>query len=171
MQIAIRRNDRSRANDDALLVTWRGLAPTLALAAAATLAIAVFALAIGTVRISPATTVAVLFDHLPFMASDRFTPTEDAIIWQVRLPRVVLAGLVGATLGVSGAAYQAVFRNPLAEPYLMGVAAGASVGATLIIVSPLFVTAGVLSPLPPAAFVGASAASRYRRWVHRSSRT
>lgn len=137
-----------------MLVTWRTLAPTFAWAAVATIAVAIFALGLGTARISPATTISVLIDHLPFVAVDSVTSTEDAIIWQVRLPRVVLAGLVGATLGLSGAAYQAVFRNPLAEPYIMGVAAGASVGATLIIVSPLFVTAGVLSPLPPAAFAG-----------------
>jgi iron complex transport system permease protein len=154
MLITRSRGDFARA-DEQMLVTWRGLAPTFALAGAGTLAIALLALALGAVRVSPATTVAVLVDHLPFVASDDFTRTQEAIIWDVRLPRVVLAGLVGATLGVSGAAYQAVFRNPLAEPYLMGVAAGASVGATLIIVSPLFVTAGIFSPLPPAAFLGA----------------
>ncbi|MEX0749758.1 MAG: iron ABC transporter permease, partial [Dehalococcoidia bacterium] len=100
-------------------------------------------------------TIAVLLDHVPFISVSGGTATEDAIVWHVRLPRVLLAGMVGATLGLSGAAYQAVFRNPLAEPYIMGVAAGASVGATLIIVSPLFVTAGILNPLPLAAFAGA----------------
>ncbi|MDQ3578804.1 MAG: iron ABC transporter permease, partial [Actinomycetota bacterium] len=50
---------------------------------------------------------------------------EAAIVWQVRVPRVLLAGLVGAALAVSGAAYQGVFRNPLADPYLLGAAAGA----------------------------------------------
>jgi iron complex transport system permease protein len=156
MQLAPPRPAVARArDDDQLLVSWRTLAPTLALAAAATMAVAIFALGLGTARIAPATTIAVLLDHLPFVSIGGFTRTEDAIIWQVRMPRVVLAGLVGATLGISGAAYQAVFRNPLAEPYIMGVAAGASVGATLIIVSPLFVTSGVLSPLPLAAFAGA----------------
>ena len=51
----------------------------------------------------------------------------------MRAPRVVLAALVGGMLAVSGAAYQGVFRNPLADPYLLGVAAGAGLGATLAI--------------------------------------
>jgi iron complex transport system permease protein len=109
----------------------------------------------GTERIAPQTTLRVLLDHLPFISVSGATATEDAIIWQIRAPRVALAGIVGATLAFAGAAYQGVFRNPLAEPYVIGVSAGASVGATLIIVSPLFVASGVLSPLPPAAFAGA----------------
>ncbi len=55
-------------------------------------------------------------------------------MWQIRAPRVVLGGLVGAMLAGGGAAYQGVFRNPLADPYLLGVAAGAGLGATLVIV-------------------------------------
>jgi iron complex transport system permease protein len=109
----------------------------------------------GTVRIPPQTTFAVLADRVPLVSIGGYTAVQEAIIWDVRAPRVVLAGVVGATLGFAGAAYQGVFRNPLAEPYLLGVAAGASVGATLIIVSPLYVSAGLLSPLPPAAFAGA----------------
>jgi len=155
MQIARPRMASARNADERLLLTWRTLAPQFALAVVATGAVAVFALGIGTARISPGVTMAVLVDHLPWVSTGGFTRTQDAIIWDVRLPRVMLAGLVGATLGMAGAAYQAVFRNPLAEPYIIGVAAGASVGATLIIVSPLFVTAGLLSPVPPAAFAGA----------------
>jgi len=55
----------------------------------------------------------------------------DPIVWQIRLPRVMMAALVGAALGVSGAVYQGLFRNPLADPYLMGAASGAAFGATL----------------------------------------
>lgn len=62
------------------------------------------------------------------------TAQQQAILWQIRLPRVVLGALVGASLAVSGAAYQGVFRNPLADPYLLGVSAGAGLGATLAIV-------------------------------------
>lgn len=137
------------------LLTWRALSPSIGLAAAVLLAVALFAVSWGTVHIAPQTTLSILLDHLPFISTGEHAAVDDAIIWDVRLPRVVLAGLAGATLAFSGAAYQGVFRNPLAEPYLLGVAAGASVGATLIIVSPLYVTAGVLSPLPPAAFGGA----------------
>ena len=52
------------------------------------------------------------------------SPTEEAILWEIRVPRVVLAALVGAMLALAGATYQGVFRNPLADPYLLGVAAG-----------------------------------------------
>jgi iron complex transport system permease protein len=133
----------------------RGLRVEVALAMLATLSIALFAVAWGTVPIPPGETLAILLDHLPWVSTGEHAPAHDAIIWQIRAPRVLVAGLVGATLAFSGAAYQGIFRNPLAEPYLLGVAAGASVGATVIIVSPLFVTAGLLSPVPPAAFAGA----------------
>jgi iron complex transport system permease protein len=140
------------------LMTWRALAPTYALALAATVAVALFAVSWGTVHIAPLTTLSILIGHLPFVSTGEHSATTEAIIWQVRAPRVLLAGLVGATLAYSGAAYQGVFRNPLAEPYLIGVASGAAVGATLIIISPLFVAAWIISPLPPAAFAGALSA-------------
>ena len=60
---------------------------------------------------------------------------DTAIVWQIRLPRVVLGALVGAMLAGGGAAYQGVFRNPLADPYLLGVAAGGGLGATIVIVA------------------------------------
>jgi iron complex transport system permease protein len=171
MQIARPHIGMARGSDEQLLVTWRSLAPAIALSALVTFVVAVFALSVGTVRIAPSTTLAVLIDHLPFVQAEGFTRTENAIVWEVRLPRVVLAGLVGATLGLSGAAYQGVFRNPLAEPYIMGVAAGASVGATIIIVSPLFVTAGILSPVPIAAFCGAIIAVALAYGLARVGRT
>lgn len=80
---------------------------------------------------------------------------EAAILWQIRVPRVVLAGLVGAALAGSGAAFQSVFRNPLADPYLLGAAAGAGLGATLAVVAAPSVTGWVVGPLPLAAFAGA----------------
>ncbi|WP_376771671.1 FecCD family ABC transporter permease [Actinokineospora xionganensis] len=80
---------------------------------------------------------------------------EAAIVWQVRFPRVVLAGLVGAALAVSGAAYQGVFRNPLADPYLLGAAAGAGMAATLVVVTAPSAAGWIIGPLPLAAFAGA----------------
>jgi iron complex transport system permease protein len=76
---------------------------------------------------------------------------EAAIVWELRVPRVLLAGLVGAALSMSGATFQGVFHNPLADPYLLGAAAGAGMAATLVV---------VLAPapsgwVPPAAFAGA----------------
>ena len=81
--------------------------------------------------------------------------TAEAALLQLRLPRVVLAVLVGAGLAVSGAAYQGVFRNPLADPYLLGAAAGAGLGATLVIAYSPAQSLGPVSVLPVAAFAGA----------------
>jgi iron complex transport system permease protein len=77
------------------------------------------------------------------------------IIWNVRMPRVVLAGIVGAMLSLAGASYQGVFRNPLVDPYLLGVAAGAGLGATIVFAIGRANTSGwLVDPLPLAAFVG-----------------
>jgi cobalamin transport system permease protein len=80
---------------------------------------------------------------------------EAAIVWQIRVPRVVLAGLVGGALAVAGAAFQGVFRNPLADPYLLGAAAGAGMAATLVVVAAPVRGAWWVDPLPLAAFAGA----------------
>ena len=76
-----------------------------------------------------------LLAHVPLLHFHTGTPAIDqAIVWQLRAPRVVLAGMVGAMLAAGGASYQGLFRNPLADPYLLGVAAGAGLGATVEIV-------------------------------------
>ncbi len=92
------------------------------------LAALVVALAVG-VSVGPAdlslTTVAeALLVRLPWHPALSVPPIDVAIVWQIRLPRVILGALVGAMLAGGGAAYQGVFRNPLADPYLLGVAAG-----------------------------------------------
>ncbi len=75
------------------------------------------------------------------------------IVWTIRMPRVVLAGIVGAMLSLAGASYQGVFRNPLVDPYLLGVAAGAGLGATIVFAWGRASTAGWwIDPLPLAAF-------------------
>jgi iron complex transport system permease protein len=112
---------------------------------------AVGSLTLGPAGIDPWGAVREALDHLPLVSLDSgLSAQEAAIVWQIRVPRLVLAGLVGATLAGSGAAYQGVFRNPLADPYLLGVAAGAGLGATIAIVSGL-----PSSTIPPLAFVGA----------------
>jgi iron complex transport system permease protein len=83
------------------------------------------------------------------------TAREAAIVWELRVPRVILAGLVGAALASSGAAFQGVFRNPLADPYLLGAAAGAGMAATMVVVLLPATTGWVIGPLPLAAFAGA----------------
>ncbi len=80
---------------------------------------------------------------------------DAGIVWEVRLPRVILAGLVGAALAMAGAAFQGVFRNPLADPFLLGAAAGAGMAATIVVVAAPSVTGWIIGPLPLAAFAGA----------------
>ncbi|SLM90866.1 ABC transporter (iron.B12.siderophore.hemin), permease component [Brevibacterium yomogidense] len=80
------------------------------------------------------------------------TPIEDGIIWSLRLPRIVGAAVVGAGLALCGAVMQATTRNPLADPYLLGLSSGASVGAVIALVL------GLQALLPVAAFLGAMVA-------------
>ena len=117
---------------------------------AAFLVVAVFAGAlVGPVHLGVVDVVRGTFAHA-FGLHSPLSRTNDAILWEIRLPRVVLGAIVGATLAAAGAAYQGVFRNPLADPYLLGVAAGGGLGATAIIVS-----GGSSEWLPVAAFAGA----------------
>jgi iron complex transport system permease protein len=96
-----------------------------------------------------------LLDGLPFIEIDSgLTATERAIVTQIRLPRVALGLMVGATLSLSGAAYQGAFRNPLADPYLLGIAAGAGLGATIAITEGLGDGRGAFDAVPLAAFAG-----------------
>ena len=81
-----------------------------------------------------------------------WTGAHERIIWELRLPRVLLAALTGAGLALSGAALQATTRNPLADPFLLGVSAGAALGAVAVI-SHIGAFAGIYS-LPIAAFIG-----------------
>jgi iron complex transport system permease protein len=84
--------------------------------------------------------------------SEPLAPLRDSVIWELRLPRVLLAAAVGAGLAASGAVLQAVTRNALADPYLLGVSSGASTGAVLVLV--LGVGSGVFSLSAGALFGG-----------------
>ncbi|WP_245966725.1 FecCD family ABC transporter permease [Sphaerisporangium album] len=105
-------------------------------AALAVLAVCVLlGLVIGAVGMPVKGVVLELLDRLPFVSADSgLSPVEKGLLVQLRLPRVVLAAVVGGLLAMSGAGYQGVFRNPLADPYLLGAAAGAGLTATLMIV-------------------------------------
>ncbi|NDC46944.1 MAG: iron ABC transporter permease, partial [Actinobacteria bacterium] len=97
-----------------------------------------------------------LLDRLPFVSVESgVTDAQWNIVWQIRAPRVVLAALVGAMLSIAGASYQGAFRNPLVDPYLLGVAAGAGLGATVAFVVNRDITEQwFIDPVPLAAFVG-----------------
>lgn len=125
------------------------------LAAAFLLAALLVGLGVGAVGIGPGGIIRSALSHLPFLhVHSPLSPVQEAIVWQLRAPRVVLAALVGGTLAIAGASYQGVFRNPLADPYLLGVAGGAGLGATLVIAY----RAGSEQFVPPAAFAGAAGA-------------
>lgn len=105
----------------------------------------------GPVRLPVGGVLLELVDLVPGLDVDSGLPeTQRTILLELRLPRVVLALLVGGMLGLAGGSYQGVFRNPLADPYLLGIAAGAGLGATMA-----FVTTGSATWVPVAAFVGA----------------
>jgi len=113
------------------------------------------AVTIGPVPLGATRVFTAILDRLPFVTLEHgLSATEQRILWDLRAPRVVLGLAVGALLGGSGAAYQGVFRNPLADPYLLGVAAGAGLGATTAIITGFAAFAGG-NGLPIAAFGGA----------------
>ncbi len=90
----------------------------------------VFSVALGAVYIPPGTILGILAEQIPGLAIQQAWPdSSTAIVWLVRLPHTLLIAITGAALAASGAAYQGLFRNPLADPYLIGVASGAGLGA------------------------------------------
>ncbi len=123
-RVSIRRSDSSRLATSTLLGVMFAL-----------FFVALFAnVGMGAVEIPPAQAVAIVLSHAGVDTGIQFEPRTDAILWNIRLPRVVLGILVGGSLGVAGAALQGVFRNPLAEPGIIGVSSGAAVGAVGAIV-------------------------------------
>ncbi|WP_420451026.1 FecCD family ABC transporter permease [Ilumatobacter sp.] len=100
-----------------------------------------------------------LVDHLPLVSVDSgVSEVEWNIVWRIRAPRVVLGLLVGGMLSIGGASYQGVFRNPLVDPYLLGAAAGAGLGAIVVLtVARGATSAWSVDPVPVVAFVGATA--------------
>jgi len=127
----------------------------VAVAVGALIGAVLLGVSVGPADLSFTTVLRVFLAHVPLLHFHAGVSRVDAdILWQIRLPRVVLGGLVGSMLAGGGAAFQGVFRNPLADPYLLGVAAGAGLGATAVIVS----GSDTSELLPAAAFAGAVAA-------------
>ncbi|MFB9903913.1 FecCD family ABC transporter permease [Allokutzneria oryzae] len=117
-------------------------------------AVMVAATTIGSVGIPLGDAWAVITGHLTGNVGD-LDPVSDQILWQYRVPRVVLAALCGAGLSVAGVVLQALVANPLADPYVLGISSGASVGAVVVLTA----GAGALGGLgvSSAAFLGAVA--------------
>ncbi|ASJ76884.1 FecCD family ABC transporter permease [Granulosicoccus antarcticus] len=123
------------------------------------LVVVVLALAVGAVPVPMHKVVGVLLSGAGLPLDMEFTSTEAAVVQNIRLPRVLMGLLVGGSLAVCGAALQGLFRNPLADPALVGVSSGAALGAVSVIV----LSQGILQPLaqllglyllPLAAFIG-----------------
>ncbi len=135
----------------------RGLpfALVLGLLAAALVAAVILGLSVGSVSLPPGQVWAVVADHLlPGGGRSGVPSTETAIVWDTRAPRVALGGLVGAGLAVVGAALQALVRNPLADPYLLGISSGAALGAVAVLTFGAMLLGVVATPMV-AAFAGA----------------
>lgn len=112
-------------------------------ACAVLLVVAVLAgVALGPVRLSPRTVLEVVTDHLRRQTASS-AGVVDQIVWTIRLPGVLLAVLVGAMLALADTAMQALVPDPLADPYLLGISSGASVGATSVGLFATLAAAGV----------------------------
>ncbi len=127
---------------------------SIAALAAGLIVVVSLVLTVGSVRIPFMQVWAILVSHLPLVnLNENWSATTDMIVTGIRLPRILLAGMAGAALGVAGATYQGLFRNPLADPYLIGVAQGAALGAVLGFLAPWTFFGGYLIPI--LAFLGA----------------
>jgi iron complex transport system permease protein len=109
----------------------------------------------GAAAVNPLATAAALLDRVPWVRlPSGLSPLQNAVLFQIRLPRVVLGAVVGGALSLAGAGYQGVFRNPLVDSSLLGASAGAGLGATVAIVC---LGGSAPAAVPVAAFIGSLA--------------
>ncbi|MCB1025346.1 MAG: iron chelate uptake ABC transporter family permease subunit, partial [Acidobacteria bacterium] len=116
----------------------------------------------GAVSISPRQIFAIIAGKLGIDLGIQFELQQESVLWAIRLPRVLLGLIVGGSLAVSGTLLQGLFRNPLAEPNLLGISSGAALFAVGAIVLGEKAASGLFSELkifalPPAAFIGGMA--------------
>lgn len=116
------------------------------------IAAVVVSLGSGAVHIAPRSVIGILLDHAGIDSGAAFTSQQDAVLWSIRLPRVLLGVVVGAGLGIAGAALQGIFRNPLADPQLIGLSSGAALGSAIAVLA-LEASIGVVAG-PLGAFAG-----------------
>ena len=144
---------------------WRIMLGLAVLAVAA-----IFAASMGSVYVPFGAAVQVVAAGLPGVELSPDVPEAwDTILWKLRLPRVAQAALVGAALAMSGAAYQGLFKNPLADPYLVGVASGAGLGAVVVLLTGIPMYLAGISLLPVAAFAGGTGAVAVAYSIARNS--
>lgn len=114
---------------------------------------------IGSASISTYDVFRIIFSKIPLFGNavdtSDITLAQHTIIWSVRLPRVILGALVGASLAISGASFQGLLKNPMADPFILGISSGAALGASIAIISKVTVSFFGFSFVSMAAFVGA----------------
>jgi iron complex transport system permease protein len=138
----------------------------------ALIVVVMLATSVGSVHIPLLTTFRILLAKLPLLdIAQSWQSAMGTIVLEIRLPRVILAGLVGAALATAGATYQGLFRNPLADPYLIGVAQGASLGAVIGFLLPVTWHSFGFSLIPLLAFIGALVATAVVYALARVGRT
>lgn len=125
-------------------------------ATAALLLSLVLGVALGSVTISPAETIGVILGRtLGIDLGVTWTPATEAIVWELRLPRVLSSMAIGCGLAIAGATFQGLLRNPLADPYVLGTASGAALGAAVAVVLPIQIVVIEFGLLHGFAFLGA----------------
>jgi len=139
-----------RARSRPILLGWIGLVALVILLG--------LGVAIGSVAIAPPETMAIITERLfGVNLGLTWSPATETIVWDLRVPRVLTSMVVGTALAVAGATFQGLLRNPLADPYVLGTASGAALGAAVAVLIPVrFVFLG-FSLLHVLAFVGALA--------------
>jgi iron complex transport system permease protein len=121
----------------------------------ALVAMFILSAAVGPVSISPGVILKIILGRLPILSIETDWPaTFETILYQIRFPNTILIALTGMALSGSGAAYQGLFRNPLADPYIIGVAAGAGLGAVLAMSIHWPDTLMSMIAIPAAGFIG-----------------
>ncbi len=123
-------------------------------------ALAVAAISMGAANITPSSVLTAVLKAIPFIGKfidGNVSDTHFLIIFKVRMPRIVMASLVGMGLSVVGASFQSLFKNPMADPYVLGISSGSALGAALAIVIKLPSAAASISVVTIFAFIGAVA--------------
>jgi iron complex transport system permease protein len=117
---------------------------------------AIVAVGLGSVSVAPGDTLAIVAHRLFLLDVPRtWSPTAETIVWELRLPRVLEAMIVGLGLAVAGTTFQGLLRNPLADPYVLGTASGAALGAAVAVMIPVRIEVLSFGLLQLLAFVGA----------------
>lgn len=114
---------------------------------------------IGTAKVSVLDIFKIIGSKIPlinkYIDTSNIADSSESIIWNLRLPRVLLGAIIGANLSVAGAAFQGMFKNPMADPYVLGISSGAALGAALAIVFKIDISFFGITSITIFAFIGA----------------